>query len=178
MISPVVATINSADGRTAIWYTDCGVDSDLTRLCGAWVDLTDEQTEHVLAQRTLLSFPDTPIPELSTEITVLDPNATRAAVLAEIDRLDALHRQSLTAAGNPRAAINWPTVPDELDFADLPAVPPGVSTDPLIADTIAVARWLENLADAWAAVETHRTSREHLREGQPRLRPFPAVTRP
>lgn len=171
-----VATINTRGGHTAIWYTDCTVDLGLARLCGAWVDLDEQKTRLILAQRVLLPFPGTPIPDVNTPVEILDPNSTRAAIVDEITRLEHAHRDTRTAAGATRAPITWPAVPGELDFTHLPPALPGVNSDPLIADTIAVAHWLEELADAWASIETRRTSREHLRGEHPDPRPFPAVS--
>ncbi|MGC5258926.1 hypothetical protein ACPXCG_21505 [Gordonia sp. DT218] len=176
MTASGIATINTRGSHTAIWYTDCTVDLTLARLCGAWVDLNEDDVTHVLSQRIVLPFPNTPVPDLAVPCLTLDAHATHEAITREIERLDHLHHSSRTAAGAARAAISWPTLPAELDFEHLPARLPGVNDDPLIADTIAVARWLEALADAWTAIETRRTSRDHLCEDHPHPRPFPAIT--
>jgi hypothetical protein len=47
--------------------------------------------------------------------------------------------------------------------------------DPLICSTIAVARWLADLADTWSAIETIRASKSHLSIGSPSPRPLPFV---
>ena len=93
---------------------------------------------------------------------VIDPNATRGAIAARISELEVLHTSSPTKAGKPRAPIPWPRLPARLDWDDLPHPPRGVVEDPLMSQTIAVARWVADLATVWSNVETNRLSREHL----------------
>jgi hypothetical protein len=38
---------------------------------------------------------------------------------------------------------------------------------------LAVARWVADLAEAWSSVETTRTSKEHLADGDLKLRLLP-----
>jgi hypothetical protein len=74
-----------------------------------------------------------------------------------------------------RAPIEWPRLPQPLDWASPPAPPEGVVDDPFVASTIGVAHWVADLADAWSAVETKRLSREHLSAGDTVPRPLPVV---
>jgi hypothetical protein len=48
-----------------------------------------------------------------------------------------------------------------------------VNPEPFVAEMIAVARWVADLAEAWSKVETARTSKDHLAAGEmtPRLLP-------
>ncbi|GAA2057741.1 hypothetical protein GCM10009722_15990 [Williamsia deligens] len=175
-----VATVWTRNGRTAIWHTDCTVGADTNRLTGAWVDPTPELARHILYRRMLLLMPGTPAPTLGDarrELVVFDAAATHAEIVGETDRLDDLHTATRTASGARRPPISWPEVPRMLNVTDLPAPPTGVTTDPLIADTIAVASWVAALANAWTSIENRRTGREHLRELHPTARPFPAIAK-
>jgi hypothetical protein len=106
---------------------------------------------------------------------MFDPMATLNAVAKEISELDARHRAAPTKAGKPRAPIDWPRLPQPLDWSAAPAPPRGVTDDPLASETIGVARWVADLADAWSNVETLRLSREHLRDDEISPRPLPVV---
>jgi hypothetical protein len=105
----------------------------------------------------------------------VDINATLAAIGDRASDLDALRRESKTAAGNARAPINWPKLPEPLDWAALPSPPRGVNPDPFVAETIAVTHWVADLAEVWSSVETARTSREHLAGGELEAKPLPVA---
>lgn len=175
----VVAILNSSAGRTAIWHVDINPVTPLGRLCGAWVVDDPNVWRSVLATRLLLPVRDQHDEALDDAVALtvgaLDPSATRERVVEAMNDLDARHRASLTAAGKPRADINWPRLRTPLSWDDIPPAPRGVVGDPFIAETIAVARWVADLAEAWLAIETARTSREHLAAGDPTVRPFPVV---
>ena len=106
-------------------------------------------------------------------IGTVDLNVTLSAVGEVIAELDKKHRGSRTAAGKPRAPIGWPELPEQLDWAALPATPGGVNPDPFVAEVIAVAYWVTGLAEAWSAVETIRASREYLANGDVTTRLLP-----
>jgi hypothetical protein len=50
-----------------------------------------------------------------------------------------------------------------------------VNPEPFVAEMIAVARWVADLAEAWSKVETARTSKEHLAAGDMTPRPLPVT---
>ena len=124
----VVALINKDGDRLAVWHIVIGPEWPMSRLAGAWVD--------VIAPAHLES----------DSAGVIDPNATRGAIAARISELEVLHTSSPTKAGKPRAPIPWPRLPARLDWDDLPHPPRGVVEDPLMSQTIAVARWVADLA--------------------------------
>lgn len=173
----VVALINRDDERFAIWHIVIGPGYPMSRLCGAWVNPTVNPS--LLATRLLLPFGGRLADDLrqfqAASVGVFDPAATLDAISARIAELDARHKESLTKAGKPRAPLSWPSLPQALDWDNPPPPLPGVTDDPLTSATIGVARWIANLADAWASVEVNRLSREHLADGEVAPRPMPVV---
>jgi hypothetical protein len=147
------------------------------RLCGAWVTDDARVLRNVTAARIVLPFGGrldrTAMEFTSTAIGVVDLSATLNIISEVIAGLDDKHRASKTAAGNTRAAVRWPKLPEPLDWTALPAAPRGITPNPFVAEMIAVARWVVGLAEAWSSVETTRTSKEHLAAGEltPRLLP-------
>lgn len=178
----VIAVFRYREDASAIWHVDISPSTPLMRLCGAWVTADARTLRSVLATRLLLPFGG----QLDAEALaladrtdgVVDPNATLATIHKTISELDALHRNSMTAAGHARASINWPALPRPLDWAALPSPPRGVNPEPFVAETLAVARWLADLADIWSAVDVGRTSRKHLANGDTTPRPLPVALAP
>ncbi|UCZ62881.1 hypothetical protein [Mycolicibacterium phocaicum] len=174
-----VALINCRGDRVAVWHIVIDPGWPMSRLCGAWIDAL---TPSLLVQRYLLPFggtlPDSLADLRGSSAGTFDPNDTRDAIVADIEKLNARHEDSPTKAGKPRASILWPDVPAPLDWAALPAVPHGVVEDPLARETIAAAMWVASLADAWAKVEVIRLSRDHLSDGDSLARPMPVALAP
>jgi hypothetical protein len=175
----LIALFRYGEGVSAVWHVDISPSTPLARLCGAWVTRHASTLRGVLTARLLLPFGGQLDPEAAlladTAVGIVDPNATLASIGNRISELDALHRESKTAAGNARAPINWPTLPQPLDWAALPSPPRGVNPDPFVAETLAVARWLAELAEVWSKVEVARTSRQHLACGDLTLQPLPVA---
>lgn len=174
----VVALINKHGDRLAIWHVVIDPSWPMGRLCGAWVNVV---APALYQQRYLLPFADQ-LPEDLTDIAAssagtFDANATRDAIIAMIEKLDARHKDSPTKAGKPRAPITWPRVPTPLDWANLPAPPRGVADDPLTSETIAVAGWVSQLAVVWSSIEVIRLSRDYLADDDVTPRPMPVVLR-
>jgi len=174
-----IAVVNGDADMMAIWHVAVDPVAQTARLCGAWVtgDL-DTQRKVVAARRTVV-LDDSSIGS-TTEVLdhadgVIDLKATLAAIEQYTCGLDDIHYASRTPKGSRRAPITWPTLPHMLDWAALPEVPAGVVKEPIIRSTIAVARWMADLADAWAAIETTRTSKPHLSEQNPSPLPIPFV---
>ncbi|BBZ43922.1 hypothetical protein MPRM_12030 [Mycobacterium parmense] len=181
-LADVIAVFRYREGGSAIWHVDISPSTPLTRLCGAWVTGDACTLRNVLAARLLLPFGGRLITD-ATELAdrtvgIVDPNATLANTRDRISELDALHRDSKTAAGQPRAPIIWPALPQPLDWAALPPPPRGVNPDPFVAETIAVARWFAELAEVWSKVEVARTSRQHLACGDLTPQPLPVALTP
>lgn len=174
----VVALVTHQNGRTAIWHIVIDPAWPMSRLSGAWVDTV---APAMYAQRYLLPFGDQLPISLehleSDSAGVFDPNATRDAVAAVIDVLDAQHLDSPTKAGKPRAAISWPRVPEPLDWGPIPAPPYSVADDKLTSESIAVAKWVSRLADVWSETEVVRASRDYLCGGDRSPRPMPVILR-
>jgi hypothetical protein len=162
----LIALFRYGEGVSAVWHVDISPSTPLARLCGAWVTGDAPTLRNVLAARLLLPFGgqlDAVVALLADRaVGIVDPNATLASIGNRISELDTLHRESKTAAGSARAPINWPKLPKPLDWAALPSPAEGVNPDAFVAETIAVARWLAELAEVWSAVEVARTSRHHL----------------
>lgn len=178
----VIAVFRYGESASAVWHVDISPSTPLMRLCGAWVTGDAHILGSVLAARLLSPFGgrlDTEAALLADRaVGIVDPNATLASVGNRISELDALHRESKTAAGNARAPIGWPRLPQPLDWAALPSPPRGANSDPFVAETLAVARWLAELAEVWSAVEVARTSRQHLARGDLTSQPLPVALAP
>lgn len=172
----VVAITNNQRDRLAIWHVAINPSYPMSRLCGAWVNVL---VPFLYVDRLLMPFEGHLTEDLATlepdAAGIFDPNGTRDNVVARIAELDARHKNSPTKAGNPRAPIPWPRVPETLDWANLPEPPHGVADDPLTRATICVARWVSDLSDAWSSVEVHRLARRHLADGEVAPRPMPVV---
>lgn len=175
----VIAVFRYREYASAVWHVDISPSTPLMRLCGAWVTGDARTLRSVLTARLLLPFGGRLNPEAlalaDRTVGTVDPNATLATVHNTISELDALHRHSTTAAGHARAPINWPALPQPLEWAALPSLPRGVNPEPFVAETLAVARWLADLAEVWSAVEVARTSRKHLACGDITPRPLPVA---
>ena len=117
-----IALVRSGDDATAVWHVDVSPSTPLARLCGAWVTNEVSTLRNVLAARPLLPFggrltpPAASLVDDSTAM-VVDASATLSSIAMIMSELDALHRDSKTAAGGVRAAITWPTLPPALDWA-------------------------------------------------------------
>jgi hypothetical protein len=173
----LIAIVRTGEGASAVWHVDVAPSTPLMRLCGAWVTDDVDVLRNVVAARIVLPFGghlgDAATDFASSAARVVDLNVTLNLISEVIATLDDKHRASKTAAGNARAPIRWPELPEPLDWTALPAAPRGVNLEPFVAEMIAVARWVADLAEAWSSVETARTSREHLAAGDvtPRLLP-------
>jgi hypothetical protein len=171
----VVAIVNAIGDRIAVWHVVVDPTYPMGRLCGAW----EHASPDLVATRLILPFggqlPDALAHLASASAGVIDVSATLAATSDWISELDALHESSRAGAAKGRAPIEWPRLPQPLDWASPPAPPVRVVDDPFVASTIGVAYWVADLADAWSAVETKRLSREHLSTGDTVPRPLPVV---
>ena len=173
----VVAIIHADGKRVATWHVVIDPGWPMGRLCGAWV--FDTASPSLVATHLLLPFggvlPDDLAGLAGVSTGLFDPAASREAIAKEIAEIEALHGATPTKAGKPRAALDWPSLPEPLDWSALPSPPRGVVDDELTSVVVAVANWVADLADAWAAIETIRLSREHLRGDVGTVRPLPAV---
>jgi hypothetical protein len=179
----LIAIVRSGESASAVWHVDVAPSTPLMRLCGAWVSDEVDVLRNVTSARIVLPFggrlDKAAMDFTSTALGAVDLNDTLTMISEVITDLDRRHRASKTAAGNPRAPIKWPTLPEPLDWTALPPAPRGVNPEPFVAEMIAVARWVADLAESWSSVETTRTSKEHLADGDlaPRLLPVNIVTR-
>ncbi len=175
----LIAILRSGEHASAVWHVDVGPSTPLMRLCGAWVTNDTKVLSNVLASRAILPFGgklDARAKRLAkAAIGTVDLRATLTAVRGSISELDEQHSASKTPAGKDRAPINWPDVPQPLDWVALPSAPAGVNPGPFISEVIVVAQWLVNLAEVWSKVQTARTSRGHLAAGDLAPRPLPIV---
>jgi hypothetical protein len=177
---PCVAVINADESRTAVWHVDIGLSvQNMSRLAGAWVTETDQIVSQVLRGRLLYSFGDiAPNPEVSAVIGgQIDMPKTLANIFDWIDKWDAIQSESLTPKGQKRAPVPWPELPKPLDWKALPEPQRGVVKDKLIADTIVTSMWIAQLAEKWAAIETLRLGRQHLRMLDPEEHNLPVAVK-
>lgn len=157
-----------------MWKVAVEPQPSVTRLVGAWV------SGHIpLAPGSaVLLVGNTPMPERAASAPIFDPDLAWRGVMAEQQRLHRLHSQTPNKAGQARAPIQWPRLPAKLDVNNLPENPLGASTEAGVSETLAVARWVQHLADAWTAIETIRLGREHLTGSESHPRPLPGVSEP
>jgi hypothetical protein len=173
----LIAIVRQGRDSSAVWHVDVAPSTPLMRLCGAWVTDDASVLRNVVAGRVVLPFGgqlEGGAAEFAKDaVGVVDLNATLTIISEVIAELDDKHCATKTAAGNLRAPVRWPQLPDPLDWTALPAPPRGVNPEPFVAEMIAVARWVADLAEAWSTVETARTSKDHLAAGDmtPRLLP-------
>lgn len=186
-----VAIINGESGRTAVWHVDIGPSAiQMSRLAGAWVAdnkeidtwLTPNREgvfPHVLVGLRLVAFGDKlpsalqPFrPRLGAQV---DPQRTRVEVVKWRDKCNEQHSAALTKAGKPRMPIDWPEIPPPIEWEAMHAAQRGLTGDPLIAETIGLARWIEQLASAWNGIENERLARPHLVDAPRALRPLPVA---
>jgi hypothetical protein len=169
--------IRSGETASAVWHVDVAPSTPLMRLCGAWVTNDVDVLRQVVAGRVILPFggrlEDGATDLANSSAGVVDLSVTLSIISEVIAELDDKHRAAKTAAGNPRAPIKWPELPEPLDWTALPTPPRGVNPEPFVAEMLAVARWVADLAEVWSSVETARTSKEHLADGDVKLRPLP-----
>ena len=176
-----IAVVNGDADMMAIWHVAVEPVAQTARLCGAWVTADRDVQTRVIANRKVVVFgdhsTDLPTAVLAYARGVIDLKATLVAIEQTIGFVNEIHHASRTPKGNPRAPLTWPALPSMLDWGAMPAVPAGVVDDPLIRSTIAASRWIADLADIWSALETIRTSRPHLAEGNPAAAPLPFVVK-
>jgi hypothetical protein len=175
----LIAILRTGEETSAVWHVDVSPSTPLMRLCGAWVSDETELLTKVVKARLILPFGGR-LDDKTTEFAavaagVVDAESSLAVIREAVTELDAKHRASKTAGGQQRAPIRWPDLPSPLDWAALPPAPRGVNPEPFVAEMIAVARWVADLADLWSTIETTRTSRQHLADGDVTPRPLPVV---
>ena len=174
-----IAVVNGDAEMMAIWHVAVEPVAQTARLCGAWVTDENDVQRKVVSSRKVVVFGEQSNDRITALLNdacgVIDLKATIVAIEQHIGVVTDIHHASRTPKGSPRAPLAWPALPPMLDWAAPPAVPDGVVEDPLIRSTIAASRWLADLADLWAAIETIRTSRPHLAEGNPMAGPLPFV---
>jgi hypothetical protein len=174
-----VAVVNGEADAMAIWHVAAEPVAQTSRLCGAWVTDDPDVQQNVTAARKVVLLDaeskDRIAGLLPKAQGVIDLKATSLAIARHIDELSEIHRASRTPKGTARAPINWPSMQPIPEPDVPPMVPTGVVEDPIIRTTIAMARWIADLADTWSSVEMIRTSREHLSGGNPVPLPLPFV---
>ncbi len=173
----LIAIVRYGQDASAVWHVDVAPSTPIARLCGAWVTDDVDVLRKLVAARVIQPFGGE-LEDAATEFAdfaagVVDLNVTLSIMRDVIAALDKKHCASKTAAGNPRAPIGWPELPEPLDWTALPAPPRGVNPEPFVAEMVSVARWVALMADAWSRIETIRTSKKHLADGDtaPRLLP-------
>ncbi|MGV0991107.1 MAG: hypothetical protein ACOYB7_02530 [Mycobacterium sp.] len=180
-IVPMIVLVNGDDSRTAIWHVDVGPPlAGMSRLGGAWVTDNGSVYGQVVTGRHVFLFGGVVPASVEAWVgSVIDVPGTLTNIRDWIAEHNRLHEASRTEKGNERAPLNWPRLPEPLDWDALPAPPRGVVDDKLIAETIVAAHWIADLAQTWQAIETLRLSRDHLKGGdvESRILPFALVQR-
>jgi hypothetical protein len=179
--SSVLAAVDAVDGVPVVWWVDIGAGSaGMPRLCGAWVlDAPDaaESLRALTATRVLVTTADGHALLEKHEVAVermLDLPATRAAVIAARDELQAAYEHAAAPRKNGRSltAPRWPSLPEPLN-AEAAAEAGG---DPPTSRALGIARWIDRLCTAWDAIEEQRLARPYMRSlGGPAARAVPAV---
>ncbi len=187
-----VAIVNGDRGRTAIWHVDIGpAGMQMNRLAGAWVAdnsdidgwLTpnrDGVFPHLLVGRQLVPYAGTLPAAIQPYRDLLgarvDLQQTRVNVIQWRDECNERHSACLTKAGKPRMPIDWPEIPPPIEWKAMRESGHASVDDTLIAETIGLARWVGQLADAWNGIENERLARPHLCGRFPALRPMPVIS--
>ncbi|OBK92761.1 hypothetical protein A5645_22395 [Mycobacterium asiaticum] len=162
-----IAVVNAATEKVALWHV--AVDNEtagMSRMCGAWV-LDDEphKVELLTRDRYIVATPAGAEALRSAKIKpagMLDLTKIVDAVTAERDRLQSIYDALPTSRKKTLVAPRWPYIPFAIDLASPPMAQ---VADATVAITLGVARFLEQLATAWADVERQRTARDYLTEG-------------
>lgn len=161
-----VAVVDAAATTVAVWHVSVGNDAPgMSRMCGAWV-LNDEpqKVELLTRDRHVVATPAGAEALRSIKITParMDPTEIVNAVIAERDRLQAIYDALPTSRKKTLVAPSWPHIPSTIDLDDPPKAQ---ATEATVAVALGVARFVEQLATAWADLERQRTVRDYLTDG-------------
>jgi hypothetical protein len=174
-----VAVVDAGPHTVTVWPVNVGTGAPgISRMSGAWV-LHDEphKVELLTRGKPVAATPAGAEALQSASATpagMLDLTDTVNAVTAERDRLQAIYNALPASRKKTLVAPRWPHMPPAVDLADPLRAQ---TTDDNVAAALGVARFLEQLATAWADLERQRTVRDYLTEGaagQPaEIRDFP-----
>jgi hypothetical protein len=165
--------IDAADDAVVMWHVNTGSDRAMSRMVGAWVVGVDDPSTigALVGGRRVLATAEGEKALVGIGVSVrlhIDPVATIARISSECDALQAVY----TAHPNSRTLVApaWPTMPS-VDGLHMETVPPDVPTN----RALAMARWLERVAQCWDRVERERLARRYM-PGGPGRRRTPVAT--
>jgi hypothetical protein len=175
----VVAVVHAEPDTVAVWHVDVGVDKPgFSRMSGAWSKPRGETRtiELVTRQRIVLPTPSGQKALSKAKAApagYLDVEAVFSSVIAERDRLQGIYESRKTKS-KTLVAPTWPEMPDLLDLDAPPRIEVADQDNDCVPIALGIARWLERLAVAWAAIEGQRVVRAYMVGAEGRsVRPCP-----
>lgn len=164
----IVAVVDAAAHTVIVWHVDVGTEvPGMSRMCGAWVVTEPRKVELLTRGRLVVATVAGAAAMRSAGCTpagALDLVQTVKSVVAERDRLQAIY-DALPASRKKNLVVpRWPHIPDTID----PTSPPRTEgADNAVAVALSVARYLDELAAAWTAIERQRIARTYLTDNTP-----------
>ncbi|AXK75360.1 MULTISPECIES: hypothetical protein [Mycobacteriaceae] len=171
-----VCIVDAASQGAVVWQVDISVETELSRMCGAWV--IDPARLNMLTtltrDRYLVATPPGHLAcqaaDMNNHRGVVDLKSTLATVELEITLLQAAFEEESKRTKSKLVAPEWPQVPEQIDLEHPPRA---VGSPDLVASALGIARWLETLALAWGSIERQRLARKYLRLDDPSPRALP-----
>lgn len=164
-----VVDADSPADTVIVWHVDVGAQAPgMSRMCGAWV-LTNqpEKVELLIRDRLVVATAAglAAIPFGGRDSApVVDLVRTVNNVVSERDRLQAIYDALPASRKKTLVAPRWPAIPVVVSLSDPPHAE---NADPVVAVALGLARFLDQLADAWAACERERIARDYLTDDVP-----------
>ncbi|SFE93043.1 hypothetical protein [Blastococcus tunisiensis] len=149
----MVVVDQPVEERVVVWHVSVG-DGLESSMAGAWVlPADDPRIEGLVVGRLLVSTPGA----VARFGSGADLAALAAAIDAETARLDRAFADHLATLSRSRRSLVRPRWPSTTETAS-----GRHSGDPLAAGTLALARRVSDLLDAWDGVEKERLARPFL----------------
>lgn len=150
--------------QVIIWHVNTGLAVAMPRLTGAWVIGIHEvdKVKLLVEQRRVLSTRAGKETLCRIGIDIpdhIDPEATLSNIAAQRDELQALYE---ALQRDDLIAPHWPTLPERIDIQN----PPRANSPEPTQVALALARWLERVADAWDRIEAQRVVRKYMPGGR------------
>ncbi|RBO92486.1 hypothetical protein [Nocardia puris] len=166
-----LAVVDREDDHLIVWHVQTGHTNGLSRLAGAWVLDASElhRLRGLITERPgVRCAPELEMPTELSFTTEIDADATVRAVRAEVAALAQRAAEHVANAKTRLVEPDWPDLPHP---AEAKAVSP---PDTRVTRALRMAHGFAELADAWAACEALRLTREYLIPlGGPVARPLP-----
>lgn len=159
-----VVDADSAANTVIVWHVDVDAQAPgMNRMCGAWVLTNQPQKVELLTRDRLVVATAAGLAAMPSgrrrPARAVDLVRTVNNVVSERDRLQAIYDALPASRKKTLVAPRWPAIPVAVSLSDPPHVK---NTDPEVAVALGLARFLDQLADAWAACERERIARHYL----------------